>query len=151
MLQRIQSIWLLLAGVFAAITFRFPFYSGLQTTPLPAPAPAPITGAAIATTLPELNAYSTLPITVLTVLTGALAIITIFFFNNRKQQLKMTYTGLFMSVFLLVLYFFEMRHFASGNVTLWVIFYFFLPVSFILAARGIHHDEKLIKSMDRLR
>ena len=28
MLQRIQSIWLLLAAAFDAITFRFPFYSG---------------------------------------------------------------------------------------------------------------------------
>ncbi|MGZ5286945.1 MAG: DUF4293 family protein, partial [Flavisolibacter sp.] len=28
MIQRIQSIWLLLAAVFAAITFRFPFYTG---------------------------------------------------------------------------------------------------------------------------
>jgi hypothetical protein len=28
MLQRIQSVWLLLAAAFDAVTFRFPFYSG---------------------------------------------------------------------------------------------------------------------------
>jgi hypothetical protein len=28
MIQRIQSVWLFLASIFNAITFRFPFYIG---------------------------------------------------------------------------------------------------------------------------
>jgi hypothetical protein len=38
-----------------------------------------------------------------------------------------------------------------GTVALWAIFYFAILVCFILAARGILKDEKLIRSMDRLR
>jgi hypothetical protein len=42
-------------------------------------------------------------------------------------------------------------HFSTGTVALWAIFYFAILGCFILAARGILKDEKLIRSMDRLR
>jgi hypothetical protein len=44
-----------------------------------------------------------------------------------------------------------MGNFYNGNIALWAIFYFAVLIFFILAARGISKDEKLIKSMDRLR
>jgi hypothetical protein len=138
MLQRIQSVWLLMAAVFTAITFRFPFYTGdwLKDT-----IPNPI----------ELNAKTTIWLSIMTVLTGATAFVNIFLFDNRKLQLKLCYFGIFLSVLLLVMYFLEMSHFSSGSVALWCIFYFAILGCFILAARGIWKDEKLIKSMDRLR
>jgi hypothetical protein len=48
-------------------------------------------------------------------------------------------------------YIIEMGNFLSGNVAIWAVFYFAILGCFILAARGILKDEKLIKSMDRLR
>lgn len=138
MLQRIQSVWLLLAAAFDATTFRFPFYSGAWRR----------------NTLPvvvDLNAKTTIWLTILTVITGLLAFITIFLYDNRKLQLKLCYLGVFLSVVLLTMYFVEMGQFLSGNVAFWVIFYFAILCCFILAARGIWKDEKLIKSMDRLR
>lgn len=138
MLQRIQSIWLLLAAAFAAITFRFPFYSGdwLKDT---------VPGAI------DLNALTTIWLTIVTVMTGVLAFVNIFLFDNRKLQLKLCYLGIFLTVVLLVMYFMEMLHFASGTIALWCIFYFAILGCYILAARGIWKDEKLIRSMDRLR
>ena len=138
MLQRIQSIWLLLAAAFDAITFRFPFYSGdylKDVSPLPV----------------DLDANTTIWLTILSILTGLLGFVTIFLFNNRKLQLKLCYLGIFLTLILLTVYFLEIGNFASGNVAIWAVFYFAILGCFILSAHGIWKDEKLIKSMDRLR
>jgi len=138
MLQRIQSVWLLLVSIFDAVTFRFPFFRGdwLKDT--------------IPTDI-DLNARTTLWLTVLTVLTGVLAFVTIFLFDNRKLQLKLCYLGIFLTAVLLTMYFIELSNFNSGTVALWCIFYFAMLIFYILAAKGIWKDQKLIKSMDRLR
>lgn len=138
MIQRIQTIWLLLAAIFTAVTFRFPFYNGDW----------------IKDTIPnniDLNARTTIWLSILTVLCGAIAFLNIFLFDNRKLQLKFSYLGIFVTVILLVMYFLEMRNFSSGTISLWCLFYFGILAFYILAARGIWKDEKLIKSMDRLR
>ena len=138
MLQRIQSVWLLLAAAFDAVTFRFPFYSGdwIKDKFL---------------YVIDLNANTTIWLTILTVITGLIAFITIFLFNNRKLQLKLCYLGIFLTALLLTMYFLETQNFIGGNVAIWVIFYFAILICFIMAVRGILKDEKLIKSLDRLR
>lgn len=138
MLQRIQSIWLLLAAIFAAITFRFPFYTGDW---LKDEIQSPI----------DLNAQTVIWLTIVTVIVGAIAFINIFLFSNRKLQLKLCYLGIFVTVVLLVLYFLEVMNFSGGTIALWCIFHFAILGCYILAARGIWNDQKLIKSMDRLR
>lgn len=138
MIQRIQSVWLLLAAAFDAMTFRFPFYSGdWKKDAVPA--------------VVDLDAQSTPWFTILTIIAGALALATIFLFRNRKMQLRLCYLGIFLSVVLLTLYFLEMANFYSGNIALWAIFYFGILLGFILAARGVRRDQKLIRSLDRLR
>lgn len=138
MLQRIQSVWLLLAAGFNAVTFRFPFFSGdwikdrFQA-------------------IIDLNAQTTIWLTILTVITGILAFITIFLYNNRKLQLRLCYLGIFLTAMLLTLYFLEMNNFNGGTIAIWSLFYFAILFCYILAARGIQKDEKLIKSMDRFR
>jgi hypothetical protein len=138
MIQRIQTVWLLLVAVFAAVTFRFPFYTGDW---LKDAVQAPI----------DLNARTTIWISILTVLAGAIGFVNIFMFDNRKLQLKLCYLGIFVTVILLVVYFLELNNFTSGTIALWCIFHFAILGCYILAARGIWKDEKLIKSMDRLR
>jgi phosphatidylserine synthase len=138
MIQRIQSVWLFLASVFNAITFRFPFYVGDWNKD------------AVEQTI-DLNAQSTTVLTIITVLTGILAFVNIFLFSNRKLQLQLTIAGLGLSVLLLVLYFLEISNFNRGDIALWSLFYFAILVFYILAARGIRKDQKLIRSLDRLR
>ncbi|MFN2456862.1 MAG: DUF4293 domain-containing protein [Chitinophagaceae bacterium] len=138
MLQRLQSVWLFLATIFNAVTFRFPFYSGdwmKDSTPY----------------VIDLNALTTTWLTILTVLTAALAFITIFLFDNRKLQLKLCYLGIFITAVLITMYFLEIGNFYTGTVAIWAVFYFAILCCFILAARGVWKDEKLVKSMDRLR
>jgi Domain of unknown function (DUF4293) len=98
-----------------------------------------------------LDATSTLWLSVMTVVTGVVGFVSIFLFDNRKLQLKLCYLGIFLSVILLVMYFMEMTNFGNSVIALWCIFHFAILGSYILAARGIWKDEKLIKSMDRLR
>ena len=138
MIQRIQTVWLLLVTAFAAVTFRFPFYVGDW---LKDAIEAPI----------DLNARTTIWISILTVLAGGIAFVNVFLFDNRKLQLKLCYLGIFITTMLLVVYFLEMTHFTKGSIALWCIFHFAMLGCYILAARGIWKDEKLIKSMDRLR
>jgi hypothetical protein len=131
-------VWLLLAAGFNAVTFRFPFYSGdwIHDKFL---------------SVVDLNAQTTIWHTLLTVITGALAVITIFLFTKRKMQLKLCYLGILLTIALLALYFLEINNFIGGTISIWAIFYFAILLCFIFAARGIKQDEKLIRSMDRFR
>ncbi|RYY38719.1 MAG: DUF4293 family protein [Chitinophagaceae bacterium] len=143
MLQRIQSVWLLLAGAFAATTFRFPFYAGSWRDS---------TWTVVVPPMPkELNAQSSLLLTILTAVICGLAFVTIFLYGNRKLQMRFAIVGLVLALALLTLYFLEFAQFTDGTMALSSVFYFAIPVSFFLAIRGIVRDNKLIRSMDRLR
>ncbi|HEX6334344.1 MAG TPA: DUF4293 domain-containing protein [Flavisolibacter sp.] len=138
MIQRIQTIWLLLVAIFAAVTFRFPFANGdwaKDTVPTSVP----------------LDASSTTWLTVMTILCGALAFVNIFLFDNRKLQLRLCFVGALLTAGLLALYFVEMTNYTSSVIALWCIFPFAMLGCYILAARGIRKDDQLIRSMDRLR
>lgn len=137
MIQRIQSIWLLLAAVFAFLTFKLPFYQGAVF---------------LATDVkPTVDAQSTIWLTIVAALTGALAFINIFFFNNRKLQLRICIFGIILTLALIALCFIEMSKFADGSLALSCVIYFAILAFYIMALNGIRKDEKLIKSMDRLR
>lgn len=138
MIQRIQTLWLLLAAIFAFITFSVPFYVGAITNE-------------VGVTPTQLNAKTTIWLTILTVLTGATAFAAIFLFENRKRQLKVVLGGLLVTIGLLVVYILEMNNFTSGSFALSSVIHFSILGLYILAIRGIRHDEKLIKSLDRLR
>lgn len=139
MIQRIQTVWLFLAVLFAALTYKFPFYTGN------------IIGKDNVQRYAILNATSNFILLVLTAgfIAGTTAII--FLYKNRKQQLWLTVAAVCLSVINLVLYFYEMKKFSSGNMSLTAILAFAIPILLILAANGIRKDEKLIKSLDRLR
>ena len=137
MIQRIQSIWLLLAAVFAFLTFKLPFYQGAVL---------------LATDVkPAVDAQSTIWLTIVAALTGALAFINIFFFNNRKLQLRICIFGIILTLVFIALCFAEMSKFANGSLALSCVIYFAILAFYIMALNGIRKDEKLIKSMDRLR
>ena len=139
MIQRIQTLWLLLAAAAAFLVLQLPFYSGNM----------PKDGAI---TFNQLTARSgdLLPL-VTCVATGLLSLVTIFLFKNRKQQISFTVITLLVSVGSIVLYYLEIKHFTEGNYALTAIFPLLVPIFLFLAARGIRKDQKLVKSLDRLR
>lgn len=139
MIQRIQTVWLSFAAICAAFTYRFPFYSGNKL-------PLDPTGKQN-----NLVASSNFLILVFTagLIAGTIAII--FMYKNRKQQMWLVAAAALLSVINLIIYFNEIKKFASGEISLGSIFSFVIPIFLILAIYGIRKDEKLIKSLDRLR
>ena len=136
MIQRLQSVWLLVAAVLAALTFIFPFYSGKII----------INGEFLNLTA------SSHPATL--ILTGALTsgcLIIIFLYKNRKLQLRLTILAIVISLLDIIIYVSQMNKFSHGNLSFAAIIAISIPLFLFLAARGIGKDEKLIKSLDRLR
>ena len=136
MIQRIQSFWLLLAAVAGFLSMKFPFYTGNLVTD----------NAYI-----KLTAVENIPILILTVLSIVLSLITIFLFKDRKRQTGFTLLNIFISIIIIVLYFLQLKNFSQGSFSLACLFVFALPVFLILALVSVRRDEKIIKSLDRLR
>ncbi len=139
MIQRIQSIWLFLAAICAFLTIRFSFYSGNKM----------VNGQKTFTQLTAEN--SPLHLLILSVAAGLGALIAVFLYKDRKLQMRITVVTLLLSIVNIVLYFFETKKFAEGNFDLSAIFSFAVPLFLFLAMRGINRDQKLVRSLDRLR
>ena len=136
MIQRIQSIWLLLAAACAFATFKFSYYSGTKVNDL---------------TLHELNATETLLLMITTIVVGVLALINIFLFKKRTLQLRLCVLGIFLEALLIFLYYREVKTFTQGTYSLTAILHSIIVLAFVLAAMGINKDLKIIKGSDRLR
>lgn len=141
MIQRLQSIWLLLAAAAAFCSLQFSFYSGN------------IIAANQAKSFAALNAQSNLLLLILSAGVGIASIISVFLYKNRKTQLRIVLVTLLVSIINLVLFFTQTKKFVpnEGSYSITAIFAIIVPVFLILAIRGIRKDEKLVKSLDRLR
>jgi peptidoglycan/LPS O-acetylase OafA/YrhL len=136
MLQRIQTIWLLLAGVAAFLTLKLNSVVAedinRQYTPLNA-----------------LNSGT--EVLIATILIGLIAFITIFLYKNRLVQLRLCIGGILLQLVLVFLYYKKASTFTSHSITIAVLLHLAVIVGFILAASGINKDEKLVKDSNRLR
>jgi peptidoglycan/LPS O-acetylase OafA/YrhL len=136
MIQRIQSIWLLLASACAFLSLKFSFYDGTYASN---------------NTYHQLTGTDNAKLLIATCLVGALALLTIFLFKNRKLQLRLCIAGILLDILLLVLYFIETKDFSQGTYNLSVLLPAAVVILFFLAARSISNDEKMVKDSDRLR
>jgi uncharacterized membrane protein YidH (DUF202 family) len=156
MIQRIQSVFLLLAALSMSLLFVFPiaWYFGLNHTieffifRLKDHVPD---------NTPLVESTFLLPLIILTILIIALALLSLLMFRNMAKQLKLTRIGLFfVLVQIAALFFYYVENIAKrvGEDANYE-FGIFLPVIgllfFFLAIRSIQRDIKLIRSADRLR
>ncbi|MDZ4795094.1 MAG: DUF4293 domain-containing protein [Bacteroidota bacterium] len=139
MIQRQQTLWLLLSALGGVLTFMFPFATGEKILS---------TGVRIAA---QLNAGNNFIILLLTIAAVGIAAVTIFLYKDRKLQIKLCLLGLLVSLTIFVLYFMSMQKLLSSTPALWVILPLAVIVGFYMAFRNIRKDEKLIKSLDKLR
>jgi hypothetical protein len=135
MIQRSQTLWLLIAATCAILTFIFPFYN-LNTI--------------VMSDSDEFTAKSQIVITVVTSILGALCLFLIFLYKNRKLQLRLSFLALLLSFINIYLYFAYKDDSVSG-VSLFSVFTFFIPLFILMAIKGIYRDIKLIRSLDRIR
>jgi uncharacterized membrane protein len=136
MIQRIQTLWLLLASICAFASLKLPFYFGSLEVPGPTITITP---------------YDHFMLLVFVIATALMALVSIFLFSNRSLQIKMCVVGLVLSLANLMHYFLYMKNFKTGGLSLYSALSFLVPVFFILAIRSIYKDQKLLKSLDRLR
>ena len=138
MIQRIQSMWLFLAAIFSAFTYKLPFYSGLKKVK---DVVQPV----------KLDASYDFIIMILTAFIIILSLVTLFSYKDRKTQLPLAIVNIILSFVLIVLYFLQIQKFESGTISLWSLFAIAIPIFLFLAARGIWQDQKIIKGLDRIR
>jgi len=147
MIQRIQTVFLILAALAFLALFRFPFavsdiaQSGFLSDK-------------------DFDVFDSPVLIVLAALGGLLAIISVFLFKNRPLQVRLTYLTIILGVLLLVaavvLFLNEdnsQQVIDKGQISDSIGLY--MPVLSLvfgfLAARFINKDEKIVRSADRLR
>jgi hypothetical protein len=141
MIQRVQTIWLLIAAIAVFLTLKFSFYSGTLSNG----------------TLVSQNSFHSVLATdnfilmVLTCALGSALVINIFLFKHRMLQFRICIIALLLEMLILFLYYRQTKLYSNGTVDIWAIFHLVTIIALILAARGIYKDEKLIKDSNRLR
>ena len=90
----------------------------------------------------------------LLICTGASLILSaavIFLYKDRKMQIKLCLAGLLLSVIIIVLYIMQMQKMTKSTLALFCILPFAMLAGYFMAFRNIRKDEKLVKSLDKLR
>jgi hypothetical protein len=145
MIQRVQSIYLLLSAIASAALFYVPLF---MLPPSAADAQAGIDHLYYIST----NSF----LLILNIAIGVLSIGSIFLYKNRRLQLRSCRLCLLL-IFLMVALLFYSSDTLSGGMDGKVMFkagvYFpLIQIVFLfLAQRGIKKDEELVRSADRLR
>jgi hypothetical protein len=144
MLQRIQTIFLALAAGAVFATISLPF----------ATAPQPIeTSALFADSVYDVNDH--LVLLICFAVGGALALASIFLFKNRPLQMRLSLLAFFAVlgglVFGIVLLVLDRGSLDQAALALGTGSPLVALVFLLLARRAIQKDEKLVRSMDRLR
>ncbi len=141
MIQRVQSLHLLIVTIAGFATYTLPLFIGNLPN-----------GEKRVFPLAE-----SLLLAIGSILLAVTALICIFLYKNRKLQFRLSVLGAILSFALLFLEYFvverlkENEGMVSGSYQIGALLPIVMGVFFIMAARGIYKDEKLIKSMDRLR
>jgi len=138
MIQRQQTLWLLLATACGVLSYLFPFGTGKEL---------------IKDMQAErvLDAASNFFLLILTAASVILSTVTIFFFKDRKMQGRLCILGILLSLGVLVIYIMEYRKLISPTLALYCVLPLLILIGYFMAYRGIRKDEKLVKSLDKLR
>ena len=138
MIQRQQTLWLLLAALAALFCFMFPFATGKGLEK----------GAEVDKTITAGSNF------LLLIFTGAslvLSAVIIFLYKDRKLQIKLCLLGLLLAVVMIVLYITQINKLTKATLALFCILPFAVAIGYFMAFRNIRKDEKLVKSLDKLR
>lgn len=153
MIQRVQSLFILLTLILTIVALFIPFAviaaDGTEILTVKA------TGLYQQMQGNEVLLSNIYPILLLISAAILLQIVTLFLFRKRKLQIRFCTFGSVLQAGIILLALFYIYQLKGDNNTIHFGFALILPlisiVSNILAGRYINKDEKLIKSLDRLR
>ncbi len=145
MIQRKQSLWLLLAALCGAGVFLFPLYKGeIKSGEV-------LQGKALM--VPE-----HFPFVLIAVVMSLLPLVTIFMFRDRKRQVRMTAIGIVANLSFISLMLITITRWQSaappllgGSYGVGSVLPVMAIILLVMAIVGIRSDEKLVRSVDRLR
>ena len=141
MIQRIQTLWMLLAAIVISLSFFFPF--------------AKWSSSELGSTIVEIKNLTALDFVIVIIFIANVIVgllYAIFQYKNRKVQLLFCYVCAFFSLLCAGMMFYLGFKEAEGKTLYFGIVFPVISFLFILMAiLAIRKDEKLIKSLDRLR
>lgn len=143
MIQRIQSIWLLLASIASFAGMKLAFYTGNVLSDLQNQNSAKV--------FSEMNGMSNIFMNINTVAVGLLCLVTIFLFNNRRLQMKFCALIIILEAVLILHYQMSISQFVEGTYAIGAVLQPLILFFALLAIKGINKDNKLIEESDRLR
>ena len=141
MIQRIQSLWLLLSALCAALIMFVPVFSGEAADGL----------------VKIFSIRENLILLLIVVLSIVIPFINIFLFKNRGLQKKLIIINMILSVLTVVTEYFSVDKFkqtfgiTQGTWEISAILPFFIILFLVFAFRGIRKDEKLLSESNRMR
>lgn len=156
MIQRVQSIYLLLVTILMSFVLVRPYADmtllDSQSLLFKAHAITIQSGENI------VSVYkNTLPVVVFVVITGLVSFLTIFLYHKRLLQIRLTLINMVLIMImtaLMVAYYISVKNDFTGEVSnfrLGLAFPVLALVFCTMAIRAIRHDELLVKSYDRIR
>jgi hypothetical protein len=141
MIQRIQSLWLLLSTVCAAAYAYFPIYAAVAIGSLPQKYTVRENLILLSTSIGMIS----------------IAFLTIFFFKNRGLQKLLIITNIMLSLCIFILQYFLIEALkrdlglSQGSWEISAVLPLFIVAFHVFAFNGIRNDEKLLSSADRMR
>jgi hypothetical protein len=138
MIQRKQTLWLLLSTFAALLCFMFPFATGKGM----------IKGVETDISLKSDSNF------ILLICTGAsliLSAVIIFLYKDRKLQMRLCLLGLLLAALIIFLFISQMGKMTKSTLALFCVLPFAVAAGYFLAFRNIRQDEKLVKSLEKLR
>lgn len=148
MLQRIQSVFLLLVIVICIVMMYVPIYEVIHQNLTPADA--------LTSTNPQFTVFSS---SILVIINGAIALlafVSIFLYKNRHLQIRVANLALLIDLIFLGLLFFSADATSTTmNAKVHYLFGSYFPIInaifLFVAVRFIKRDDDLVRSADRLR
>lgn len=131
MIQRIQSIYLLIAAIsMTLISFKVPIYYLNETL---------------------FMAQDDTKIFVLTIVGALLALLALFMFKNRKFQMKLIRLTVLIQMIIGIRMFMLFIKFEVVLNNSFLFLMVFTLITLIMAYRGVKKDDDLVRSIDRIR
>ena len=149
MIQRKQSIWLVIASLIILLTLFIPYGVHMESL---------TESSTVAQT--DLTAQTSILLLCLTIASSIFSFFTIFLYGNRKRQMKLCLLSVLLALSVLAYQLYNTTQSAGNKIVVGILgsaIYLgvlipILSVFFIMMAYiGIKKDEKLIRDSDRLR
>jgi len=142
MIQRIQSVWLLLAAICGFLTTEAPIFKATLAN----------------NTLRSVMANDSLLLFAIIIGIACLCFIDIFLFKKRPTQIRLCIISIILTIVAIALEVKNVEDYKTatpgmvkGSYQFGALLPILIIVFLIMAIRGINKDQKLVKSLDRLR